>query len=80
MSDYTVKRLKRVQNSVAKIVKVKRCKVDALKTFEELHWLTISYRIDYKIAAITHKILIIDQSSTGLSEITITPSVICEIS
>ena len=61
MSDYNVKRLQRVQNSVARIVKMQHNRVGALKTLMELHWLPISYRIDYKIAVMTCKILISGQ-------------------
>jgi len=57
MSDYNVKRLQRVQNSVARIVKMQHNRVGALKTLMELHWLPIAYRIDYKIAVMTCKIL-----------------------
>ena len=77
MSDYSIKRFQRVQNFVARIVKMKRCRVGALKTLKELHWLPISYRIDYEIAVMTQNL---DQSSTSLSKITITASVISEIS
>jgi len=61
MSDYNIKRLQRVQNSVARIVKMKKDRVGILKTLRELHWLPISYRIDYKIAVMTRKILTIGQ-------------------
>jgi hypothetical protein len=57
MSDYNIKRLQRVQNSVARIVKMQHDRVGALKTLKELRWLPISYRIDYKIAVMTHKTL-----------------------
>ena len=57
MSDYNIKRLQRIQNFVARIVKIKSCRGGSLKTLRELHWLPISYRIDYKIAVMTHKIL-----------------------
>jgi exonuclease III len=57
MSEYNIKRLQRVQNSVARIVKMKHNRVNALETLKELHWLPIAYRIDYKISVMTHKIL-----------------------
>jgi hypothetical protein len=57
MSDSNIKRLQRVQNSVARSVRMKHCRVSALKSLQELHWLPISYRIDYKIAVMTYKTL-----------------------
>jgi hypothetical protein len=63
MSDYNINRLQRVQNSVAKIVKMKQNRTSALKTLKELHWLPISHRIDYKIAVMTQKILTSGQPS-----------------
>ena len=61
MSDYNVQRLQRVQNSVAKIVKMYQNRANAIKTLRELHWLPIPYRIDYKICVMTYKILTSNQ-------------------
>jgi len=61
MSVYNIQRLQRVQNSVAKIVKMKRSRGRALRILKELHLLPISYRVHYKICVMTYKILTSNQ-------------------
>jgi len=41
----------------------KHKRVSSIVTLKELHWLPISYRIDYKIAVMSHKILTSGQPS-----------------
>ena len=61
MSVSNINRLQRVQNSVAKIVKMSPDRASSLNTLKELHWLPIAYRIDYKIAVMSYKILTTSQ-------------------
>ena len=61
ISDYNIKRLQRVQNSVARIVKMSHNRASAMNILKELHWLPISYRIDYKICVMMYKILTTNQ-------------------
>ena len=52
-----IKRLQRVQNELARVVaRLPTCSPNTL-TLKELHWLPIRYRIDYKIATLTYKVL-----------------------
>lgn len=57
ISDDTLARLQRVQNAAARLIYGLRKTDHITETLKELHWLPIRYRIEYKIALITYKIL-----------------------
>jgi len=50
-----IDRLQRVQNTLVRIMLQKPCSASATELRRELHWLPISQRIEYKLAAITFK-------------------------
>ena len=53
----SIKRMQAVQNMAAKIT-LGKCKYDSASScLVQLHWLSIKYRIDYKIISIVHKCL-----------------------
>ena len=60
----TLDRLQKVQNSLARVVipSVRRHH-HITPTLKELHWLPIRQRVDFKIASLTHKTLLIQQPS-----------------
>ena len=51
-----IKRLQRVQNGLARVVARLRTRSPTTPTLNELHWLPIIHRIDYKIATLTYKV------------------------
>jgi hypothetical protein len=52
-----VKKLQRVQNSIARIITVLRLSDRIAPVLADLHWLPVQYRIQYKLAVITFKML-----------------------
>ena len=54
---WSVDKLQRVQNSLARIVKVRKKYDHITPVLSELHWLSIDARIRYKIAVLTFKAL-----------------------
>ena len=50
-----IKKLQRVQNSLARVVAGTKRRDHITPVLQELHWLPIEQRIKYKIALITHK-------------------------
>ena len=57
ISDETLDRLQKVQNAAARLIYGLRKNEHITDTLNELHWLSIRFRIDYKIALITYKTL-----------------------
>ncbi|PIK52476.1 hypothetical protein BSL78_10634 [Apostichopus japonicus] len=53
LPDSTIKKLQKIQNTAARIVKRKGRKCRTTPLLKELHWLPISYRIQYKILLLT---------------------------
>ena len=66
-SDHNIKRLQVVQNNLARVVCSASRRDSATELLKKLHWLPIKYRIEYKLAAITHKV-INDKSPVYLSD------------
>jgi len=62
-TDKNIKRLQRVQNTLARVVTGTRRRDRIKPVLHELHWLPVAQRCEYKIALITHKVL-----STGQPE------------
>ena len=52
-----IKRLQRVQNGLARVVARLPTRSPTTPTLNELHWLPIRHRSDYKIATLTYKVL-----------------------
>ena len=52
-----IKKLQRVQNSLARVVACSNLRDHITPVLKELHWLPVKQRIEYKVALVTHKIL-----------------------
>ena len=52
-----VKKIQRIQNTAARLIyrRSKFCHITPL--LKELHWLTVTYRIQFKILVVTYKVL-----------------------
>ena len=57
ISEDSLDRLQRVQNAAARLIYGLRKNDHITEALKELHWLPIRFRIDYKIALITYKVL-----------------------
>ena len=57
VSEHSISRLQRVQNSAARVVLNVGRKSSATNSLRELHWLPVSHRIDFKISLLTFKAL-----------------------
>jgi len=55
-SDTNIKKLQRVQNSLARVVTNTRRTEHTHSILKQLHWLPIGHKNDYKIALLTYKI------------------------
>jgi len=60
-SNKNIEKLQRVQNTLARIVSESRMRDHIRPVLQDLHWLPIAERIQYKIALVTHKVLITRQ-------------------
>ena len=49
--------LHRIQSSLARVVTQQRGRISITNTFKQLHWLPVKYRIDFKMATLTYKVL-----------------------
>src|SRR5687768_5606875 len=56
-----INKLQRVQNSLARVVSGTPYHAHIQPVLKDLHWLPVSARIDYKIALISHKVLLTQQ-------------------
>jgi hypothetical protein len=56
-STANIKKLQRVQNSLARVVACTKRRDHITPVLRDLHWLPVAQRIDYKVALITHKVL-----------------------
>lgn len=54
---YKVKKLQRIQNTAAKMVKGVSKYASSTGALKDLHWLPVTQRIDYKVALLTYKCL-----------------------
>ena len=61
MSQRNIHRLQRVQNSASRIVLGASTKLDNNTGLKLLHWLPVSYRIDYKVSLLIFKTLTLGQ-------------------
>ena len=52
-----VSQLQRLQTMLARVVTCQRGRISISKTLQELHWLSIKWRLDYKVATLTYKFL-----------------------
>ena len=55
-----IKKLQRVQNSLARVVAKSNWRdhmTPVMWSLKDLHWLPVRQRIDYKVALVTHKVL-----------------------
>ena len=50
-------KLQRIQNSLARVVTRQNRRTSATQALSRLHWLPVKWRIDFKVATITHKLL-----------------------
>lgn len=57
LNKYQIEQLQKLQNFAAKVVMSKTLCDHVTPCLIELHWLPVSYRIDYKIAVLTFKCL-----------------------
>ena len=52
-----IKKLQRVQNSLARVVAKSNWRDHMTPVLKDLHWLPVKQRIEYKVALVTHKVL-----------------------
>ena len=57
LPDCTINKMQRVQHIAAKLILKKHWSESSKKSLHELHWLSIKYRIIYKVVCIVHKCL-----------------------
>ena len=60
-SQKNIDKLQRVQNTLARVVSGTKKRDHITPVLQELHWLPIRSRITYKVALITHKVLVARQ-------------------
>ena len=65
-SSHNINRLQLVQNRLARVVCQAPSRSSATELLKRLHWLPVKSRIEYKIAAITHKVIHDEESATYL--------------
>ena len=58
ISAKNVSRLQCLQSTLARVVTCQRGRISISNTLQELHWLPIKWRIDYKVATLTYKLLV----------------------
>ena len=68
-SDKNITKLQRTQNNLAHIVTRKYERRGVMQSLKYLHWLPIRWRIDYKIAVTTYKVITTGQSQYLCSRI-----------
>ena len=54
---YLIKKLQRLQNAAARLVKRVKKRQHITPTLKQLHWLPVVYRIKFKVALVTYKSL-----------------------
>ena len=52
-----IKRLQRLQDTLGRVTTRQHSRVKISNTLKDLHWLHVSWRIDYKIANLTYEVL-----------------------
>ena len=62
-TEFNFKKLQRLQNTLARIATLSSYRSSATPLLKSLHWLPIKFRINYKIANVTHNILTTSQPS-----------------
>ena len=61
LSKYSIHRLKKVQNTVTRIVSDSSRFSHIIPTLKSLHWLPIFYRINFKICCVMHRALFLSK-------------------
>ena len=56
-SNENLKKMQRLQNALARVVKQAPRRSPSLQILKQLHWLPVKARIDFKIASLTYKVL-----------------------
>jgi hypothetical protein len=62
MTDRNINRLQRVQNSLSRLITNSNLRCHIMPVLDELHWLPVNTRIDYKVALLTYKAMMIQRS------------------
>ena len=57
ISGKNTKRLQHIQNTLARVVTRQCGRISISKTLKEIHWLPVKWRIDFKVATTTYKLL-----------------------
>src|SRR6218665_1397240 len=57
VSDLEVKRLQRIQNSLARVMLCVSIRTCSSVLLHQLHWLPVEFRINFKLACLTYKVL-----------------------
>ena len=56
VSSANIHKLQRMQNSIARVVKLPRSSTGVMDILKDLHWLPFRYHIDFKIATLDYKV------------------------
>ena len=67
-------RLHRIQSTLAHVVTMQRGRISISKTLSDLHWLPMKFRVDFKVATLTFKVLESGEPGYLYSRISITSS------
>ena len=51
-----IHKLQRMQNTIARVVKLSTSNTGVMDILNDLHWLPVRYRIDFKIATLVYKV------------------------
>src|SRR6218665_3365155 len=79
VSDLEVKRLQRVQNSLAHVVLCVPLRTCSSVLLHQLHWLPVEFRIRFKLACLTYKSLSTSKPTYLHARLTpYTPLVVCD--
>ena len=62
VSGANIDKLQRMQNTIARVVKLSRSNTGVIDILKDLHWLPMRYRIDFKIATLVYKMRSSSQS------------------
>ena len=56
VSGANIHKLQRMQNPIARFVKLSRSNTGVMNILKDLHWLPVRYRIDFKIETLVYKV------------------------
>ena len=54
---FTLARFHRIQSTLARVVTMPLGRISISKTLSDLHWLPMKFRVDFKVATLTFKVL-----------------------